>query len=65
MTKCIRCNKNNVTIHTCSPSKEYRAGIIEGLKIASDEVKEIINLSANHRIESLMKVILIHSKKEF
>lgn len=37
---CIRCDKD-VTyepIHTCTPSKRYRAGMLEGLSIARDEV---------------------------
>lgn len=38
MSDCIRCGKTffdtDDSIHTCTPTKQYRAGVVEGLKIA-------------------------------
>lgn len=38
MNKCIRCDKVTDGVHTCTPSKSYSAGIIEGLKLARDKI---------------------------
>lgn len=36
MSECLRCGKKDVDIHTCAPTKSYRAAIVEGLEIARE-----------------------------
>lgn len=39
--QCIRCDKLlDEYVHTCTPTKQYRAGIIEGMKLAHDKVDD-------------------------
>lgn len=46
MSECIRCGKTffdiNDSIHTCSPSKVYRAGMEEGTKKAEAKLEKAI-----------------------
>lgn len=35
---CIRCDKMTDKVHTCTPTKQYRAGIVGGLEMAREEV---------------------------
>lgn len=62
--QCIRCDKLTAGIHTCTPSKQYREGILEGLKIAYEVVQDArINCDAqealqrdiDHEIDKLIK----------
>lgn len=40
---CIRCDKVTEDIHTCTPSKRYRAGMIEGMQWALDVVTSTLD----------------------
>jgi hypothetical protein len=37
---CIRCDKLVKGEHTCTPTHQYRAGIVEGLKLAQHNIEE-------------------------
>lgn len=38
---CMRCDKELLSgdTHTCTPSAKFRAGMLEGMKIVSDEIE--------------------------
>jgi hypothetical protein len=45
--KCIRCSKVTNGIHTCTPTKQYRAGVVKGLKMALMNVNEFNMIGAS------------------
>lgn len=38
LAQCNRCGKKDVEVHTCTPTKMYREGIIEGIDLARESI---------------------------
>ena len=45
---CIRCDKLTAGEHPCTPTKQYRAGMIEGIRIAREEMQTDIAENGRH-----------------
>jgi hypothetical protein len=69
---CIRCDKLTDRAHTCTPTKQFRAGIIDGLRMTKDVILSLgdYNNTADYvwaksdGIEAIEKLIKQYSGEE-
>ena len=58
MSECLRCGKKDVYVHTCNPSPSYRAGIVEGLEMATEYFRAVPAKNSKQTMYDALKELI-------